>query len=184
MNASPLSAYPGNWSKLAHPGESRTTSPGLASSVALSTAFSRSGVLWTTSLEALVFEVGGDAWTRLTLAYDRPAHSEARQHLREIRVLLRATEDQHYGHVEALQGRRHRGRVGSLGIVHVGHARHLCRYPHAVRLGLVFEQRLPDLPEVRTQPLCGGRREERVLVVVRPREAQLGHVCQMRAAEE
>src|ERR671912_2864291 len=48
MNASPLSAYPGNWSKLAHPGESRTTSPGLASSVALSTAFSRSGVLWTT----------------------------------------------------------------------------------------------------------------------------------------
>src|SRR5215212_9488658 len=48
-NASPLSAYPGNWSKLAHPGESSTTSPGCASSVALSTAFSRSVAVWTRS---------------------------------------------------------------------------------------------------------------------------------------
>src|SRR5918993_962270 len=135
------------------------------------------------ALEALIFEVSGDAWTRLTLAHDRPAHSQGRQHLREVGVLLRATEDQHYRHVEALQGRCHRGRVGSLGIIHVSHSRHTCRDPHAMRPGLVFEQSLSDLPQLRTQPLCGGRREERVFVVVHPCEAQLGHLCQMRAAK-
>src|SRR5215208_4162347 len=59
-------------------------------------------------LEALIFEVGGDAWTCLTLAHDRPAHSEARQHLREAGVLLRATEDEYHGHVDAGQGRSDR----------------------------------------------------------------------------
>src|SRR5215218_3510536 len=130
-------------------------------------------------LEALIFEVGGDAWTRLTLA-----HSQARQHLREVRVLLRATEDQHHGHVEALQCRCHRGRIGSLGIIHESHARHTCRDLHAVRPGLVCEKSLPDLPDLSTQPLCCGSREERVFVVVYPCEAQLGYISQMRAAEE
>src|ERR671911_882 len=136
------------------------------------------------ALEALIFEVGGDAWTCLTLAHDRPAYSQGRQHLREVGVLLRATEDQHYRYVEALQGRCHCSRVGSLGIIHVSHSRHPCRDPHAMRPGLVFEQSLSDLPQLRTKPLCGGRREERVFVVVRPCEAQLGHLCQMRAAEK
>src|SRR5215217_3817064 len=47
-NASPRSTYPENWSKLAHPGESRTTSPDFANASALWTASSRSGALWTT----------------------------------------------------------------------------------------------------------------------------------------
>src|ERR671910_1609772 len=87
-------------------------------------------------LEALIFEVGGDAWACLTLAHDRPAHSEARQHLREVRAFLRTAEDEDYGRVEAGESRCDRRRVGSLGIIHVGHARYLCCDLHAVRPGL------------------------------------------------
>src|SRR5215203_1801709 len=65
-------------------------------------------------LPALNFEVRGDAWPGLTLAHDRPACFQARQHLREVRAFLRTAEDENYGHVQAGQGRRDRRRVGSL----------------------------------------------------------------------
>src|SRR5215218_6561733 len=45
-------------------------------------------------LPALIFEVRGDAWPGLTLAHDRPARFQARQHLREVRAFLRTAEDE------------------------------------------------------------------------------------------
>src|SRR5215210_8078142 len=121
-------------------------------------------------LEALIFEIGGDARSGLTLAHDSPAPVQPRQYLREVRVFLRTAEDQNYGYVEAGEGRRNRRRVGGFGIIHVGNARDLCGDPHAVGLRLVREQRLPDLRKLGTKPLCCGCGEEGVLVIVRARE--------------
>src|SRR5215211_5774369 len=49
-------------------------------------------------LEALIFEVGGDARSGLTLAHDSPAPVEPRHYLREVRVFLRTAQDQNYGY--------------------------------------------------------------------------------------
>ena len=47
------------------------------------------------------------------------------QQLREVRTLLRPAEDEHHGHLEALQGGSDRGGVRRLRVVHVGDARGL-----------------------------------------------------------
>src|SRR5215212_4213835 len=135
-------------------------------------------------LETLVFEVGGDARSGLTLADDGPAPVQVRHYLREVRVFLRTTQDQNYGHVEAGEGRRDRRGVGGLGIVHVGNARDLCDYPHAMGLRLVIEQRLPDLPWFGAEPQCRGGGEEGVLIVVGAGETEPGDVGQSRTAQQ
>ena len=135
-------------------------------------------------LPALILEERGDARPGLTLANDRAAHSQTRKHLREVGPLLRPAEDEYHGRVEAGEGRRDGRRVGGLGIIYVGNACDLCPHPHAVRHGLVPEEGIPDLLEPGAELLCGGCGEERVLVVVCPREAQLGHVRKTGSAKE
>src|SRR5215216_794605 len=136
------------------------------------------------ALPTLIFEVRSDARSGLTLAHDRTARSQTWQHRREVRLLLRATEDEHYRRVEARQGRRNRGWVGRFGIVYVRCTRVLGDDLHPVRLELVSEQPRLDVAKPNAKPLRSSGREERVLIVVHPGEVQVGHVSQVRAAQQ